>query len=492
MQTAAPSNGWRGWLLQNLAGIAVSPVIRLTAAMILGFAGLFFVIAWQIGSQPTLDAMKFSTFTVHADARIVESWLALGFDPDEMGSHPYWRPFAKASPCVVAEYAGDWGQLARRAFCGNRFRFNDEYTLHDIDTIAPNVPFGWQRDARGFALAQVRLGAAAKAWLAAHAPADTFMLGDPPPKTELDALRVALDRPLDYAIAGWGKPLPVFPLTLDPKDPAGAMPASFVETHTHPQTVWRWVMVAVVAAMGLFAWTVGMGLLLSGLPRNAALLAGLLPLCALPWWGEQFPRALAHLNPQFASVISDMFADIDRTGRLIASTPREATLAGGETLIWHVGEGSYADTLGRIRFPAPAVSLSDGDAALASVAAIVTAQMQAFDASEQFKLFTRLRDDKRAGLDRAGLAFVPAARAALLDLRRSDRVRDAARSFLIAWLTMPTEVTNARDAGYRERVHVVASLADVPVAEIADSVRWTTHSDDNVHWADGRGTSSQR
>jgi hypothetical protein len=469
--TAAASRGWRGFVLGNLFGAAAGFIVRPLAAAILGFAGVFLGMAWLVGPQPMIDHARYSKYTARADGHVIDSWLALEFDPGDMGSHRKWRPFAKAAPCAVVEYSGDWGQPSQRAFCGNRFAFNDSYTLHDLDTLAPKVPFAWMRDERGFAVPQIRMSPKAKAWLAANAPPDTFMMSDPPPKTELQALQVEFDRPLDHAIAGWTKGVPAFPLAFDPQDPAAAMPAGFVQARLQPQSIGRWVLVLIIGAIGLLVWFEGMAVLLSGLPLSAAILASVLPLLALPWWADQFPRALARLSPQVAQVIGGMFADFDPTGRLMASEPRRATLAEGERMEWRVGKDTYADTLGRIHFTAPAAAPASANAALATLADIVTAQTRAFDTDTQNALFTRLRDDKVAGLRRTGLVFVPAAKAALLDSQGDPAVQRAARRFLLEWTTSPTELPDAHDPAYRERMHLFAILGDVPVPEIANMVQ---------------------
>jgi hypothetical protein len=480
--SAPTQRGWRGFVLGHLFSAAAGFLLRPIAAITLGFASVFLGLAWQVGPQPMLDAAHYSTFTAHANARIVESWVALEFDPATMGTHVHWRAFAQAQPCAIVEFAGEWDSASRRAFCGNRFAFNDAYTLHNLDTLAPNVPFAWMRDERGFAAPQIRMSSKAKAWLAANAPADTFMLSDPPPRTELAVLQVDLDRPLEYSVAGWASAVPAFPLAFDPRDPAGAMPSAYVQTRTAPQPIGRWLLVLIIASIGLFVWTEGMAVLLSGLPLPVAILAGALPLLALPWWSEHFPRALARLDPRVAELISDMFTDFDKTGRMIATEPRRAVLVDGERVQWKVGDGVYADTLGRIHFVAPTAVIPNADTALTSLVDVVTVQTRAFDAPAQLALFTRLHDDKVAGLRRAGLAFVPAAKTALLDTQGDAQVQRAAQRFLTEWVTQPIEEPDPHDPAYRERVHLFATLADVPVPEIANSVTsWATQDAAGTH-----------
>jgi hypothetical protein len=463
VQTDARPPAWKTLLIGNAIGFAVGPMVRLIAVVFLGGAIVFLTVAWQNGPQRTLDAAHYSAFTARASGRIVESWLAVEFDPATMGTHTHWRGFAKASPCAVVEFGGDWNGPARRAFCGNRLDFTESYTLHDLVEMAPKIPFAWSLDDRGFIVPEVRVSAASREWLATHEPRAP-MPSDPPPASALDALRLWLDRPIDEAIAGWIAPAAAFPLALDPKHPAEAMPEGFVDAKTHAPSGW-WVF-AIVAPLGLLLWFRGMSVLLAGLPRAAALFAAIVPLLAIPWWGDRIPLALRHLDADFAGVIADMLGDLDITGRLVASDPQDATLAGGERLVWRVGEGAYAETVGRIRFARPAVSPASADAAFAALVDTASVQTRAMGAAERVALFDRLRADKLADLRRAGALFVPAAIEGMGDAEPG--VQDAARKFLTVWVTQPIEEPDPHDLAFAARVGQFRELAKVGVPEIAN------------------------
>jgi hypothetical protein len=471
----AADPGWRGFLNRLLFGSLSGLLLRPIAALILGFASVFLVLAWQLGPQPLIAARHYAAFGAHADGRIVESWLALDLDPARVGDHTHWRAFATATPCAVVEYAGDWGAPARRAYCGARLQFNESYTLHDLAEVLPKVPFAWARDERGFAVPELRLARRTRDWLASRKAEDAPGLADPPPQSELEALHIALDRPIDAMIRGRLPREDAFPLVLDPHDPTGALPQAFVDARRQPPGLGSWFFVLLFCAIGLALWSKGMELLLNGLPRAPAVFIGILPLLALPWWADHLPRALSRLDPQVAEVIGDMFADFDPLERLGASTPAEALLAGGERLRWRVGIDSDADTLGRLHFDAPPSPAESADAALAALADAVTNQVRALDADAQLALLQRLREDKLSGRARAGLVFVPAAKQALLDAQNGELQR-AAQGFLDEWVTQPIDQPDPAAPGYAERVHLFAILADVPVPEIANRVQWaTTH-----------------
>jgi hypothetical protein len=473
-RTATPPQGaptvsagarWHGFFLGQLLGATFGRFTNLVIAPILGFAAVFLMIAWQSGPQRAIDAARFSRLTGRADARILESWLAVEFNPSEMGSKTLWRPWAYASPCAVVSYQGNWGASQRRAFCGTRLKFTESYTIPDLSELAPHVPFAWMRDANGFAAPEIRMAPAAREWLASHPPHSTFGLPKPPPATALEELRLAMDRPIDLAIIGWGKPAPTIPLSVNPKNPKDAIPSGFVKDHWGP----NWFAFAIAGFLGLLVWYEGMALLFGDLPRAYGYILLVLPLLGLPWWGEQFPRYLARFHKGFAGVIADMFQDIDPLGRLTVSEPQDATLAGGSRLIWQMADSSYADTLGRFRFASSAPGTASPDAAVAALAETVTAQIRVLNDENRTALFGRLREDKQNDRLGAGFLFLPAAREALIEPGSAPPVRRAAQRFLEAWFTQPEEPLDAKMPGYQARLAIYRTLTDVPSTEISSA-----------------------
>jgi hypothetical protein len=454
---------WRGIVLGNALGLLIGPFVRLLAALMLGFAIVLLSAGWQAGPQPLLDSTHYRSYTAHADGRIVESWLALEFDPASLGEHSLWFGAARGTHCAVVEYAGDWGASTRRAFCGNRIAVHASDNLPRLvadTTMAPGVPFAMPRDARGFVAPDVRMSPPARDWLEHHPQHDV-----PGAKNALEALRLQIDRPLDDAIAGWSTRAPLFPLMLDPQHPDDAMPTRYVENKASGGSVGQWIGSVLLLAAGGWLWLRGMAWLMAGLPRAAMLFAAIVPLLLLPWWGERMPAALSRLDPRVARVIADMLDDIDRVGRLNGSAPDDATLAQGERI--DVGS-AYADTFGRIRYTSPQPAPNDADAALRALVEQTTAQMLAFDAADRSAVFTHLADDKRAERYGVGLLFLPSAKQALVDATGDAQTKRAANDFLDAWVTQPVQEPWPGDAGFTERVRVLRELADVPVPEIAN------------------------
>jgi hypothetical protein len=451
----------------TVAGGVIDRFATLIAVVIIGVASVFLSIAWTFGPQVLLRAAQYRTFTGRTDARIVESWVALDIDVSRIRSPAHWRASAIAAPCVVVEYGGDWGAPTRRGFCGNRLGFNDSYTLADLREMAPGAAFAWLRDERGFAVPEIRVDAAAHEWLATH-PADTFMHPAWPAKTALDWLRIELDRPVDAAVVGWSAPPPIISVAYAPARPAESLPAGIVASRM-AQPV-SWLAIAVGGTIGLSLWFGAMAMLpwLWNFPRPVRYILAALPLLALPWWGEQFPRALRHFNVELANVIGDMFGDVDRTGRMMASDPSALAQAAGTRVVWKAGDGVYADTFSRFKYRTPMPPPESADVALAALASAVATQARALDDRERAALFAQLERDKRSDLKAAGIVFLPAAKEALIDPQSDAGLRRAARAFLIEWVTSPVETPDKRDPAYAGRLRLWAELADVPVPEVAN------------------------
>jgi hypothetical protein len=427
---ASAATRLRQLLVGRVAQFLVGPLIGMIAGFVLLFGGIFLDMAWLVGPQPLIDSRHYATFTGKVTGRVVESWTALEFDPADVGQRRRWQAFGKIAACAVVEYEGDWGALTRRAFCGNRFTFSDDFHLDDWKTLAPGVPFAFQRDASGFMLQEIRMSKTALDWLAANPPYSSFRLRKPPPTTALGELKEQFDRPAEVAVASWVAPIPAFPLAVDPRHPAEAMPAKYVDDRQHGFWLGGLVFTVIFAVPGLLVWRMGMGIFFGSQPRATLWVLTLLPLVALPWWGNVLPQLLRHASKDWASIGTDMLDDLTRTTRLIATTPPEATLADGERVVWRLDKGAYADTFGRIHFASPDPPPTTPDAALAALRAQASAEVRKLDASEQAALFVRLEEQKAAGLTETQTVFTSAAEDALRYADADPAVRRAARHFL--------------------------------------------------------------
>lgn len=430
------SRNWRGFLLSRLLGTAVSPITGFFAAIPLAFAGIFLILAWNLGPQRLIDAARLRPFTARAEGRLVESWLALDLDPAAMSNHRLWRPEAMAAQCAVVEFDPGWSDARRgklrRAFCGVRLQYSTSYYLEEFDTLSKGVPFGWRRDANGFAVPEIRLSSAARQWLATHPEPDPLPM-DPPTESALASLRLDHDKPVELAAAGWTRPAIVIPLLFDPRDPQTALPAGRVEEQRDlPPSPMLYLLFAMLAIPGALVWVEGMAFLLGAMPRWAFWFVALVPLVALPWWAERLPRVITGLNAQMGEVLSLLIRDTDRAGLSFAGPPEAAPQAGGDKITWHLDESLYAGTLGGFHFVPPDPPPASRDAARQALIAAVTRQEQALPPAEQTALFERLIAEQQRQLSDAGPVFFEAARQAVVGSAATAETRAAAKRFLAA------------------------------------------------------------
>jgi hypothetical protein len=415
--------------LQQLAGVVAAPVVGIFSGFLLLFGGVFLGVAWLCGPQQLLDSHNYRPFTAHASGRIVESWVALEFDPTALPTGKlYWQPYAKIQPCAVVAYAGDWGET-RRAFCGNRFQFREDFRLEDWQTLAPGVPFEFQHDASGFEQPEVRLSKAAMDWLSAHPPSDTFMLSKPPPPTALAALREQFDHPLDIAAASWTARNTDIPLAFDPQHPDQALPERIVADRQSFSWL-AFIFTALLAIPGVYVWRLGMALLTGQSGRLLWLLA-LAPLVALPWWSDFLPQLIRHANKDWADVVTGMLDDINRVTRFSATAPANALLASGQRLQWTPATSAYADSFGRVQFALPQPPPATRNAALAALREQARARVLQWSAADQAALFVRLREQYEANAQQVQSVFTVAAEDILRNGNTDAAAHRAARNFLI-------------------------------------------------------------
>jgi hypothetical protein len=425
-QEAVP---WWRRLLGNVALSALSPVVGLIAAAFLVFGGIVLACAWQVGAQPLVDYHAAKPLTARTQARIVDAWSALEFDPDRIRRDTQlWQPYAKIAQCAVVEYGQDWGAPVRRAFCGNRFAFRDDFTLADWITLAPGVPFSYLRDGNDLAVPQMRLDKGAYDWLAAHPPHSTFRFGEPKPRTALEALQRQLDAPLEVALSSWTHPLSAIALAYDPRQPENALPAALVDARR--TTLWGPTLGFAFALVGVAVWRRGVRFFfLDGQAPALVWLLTLLPLLALPWWGEALPQIVRHVNADWADVAESMLDDLARVTRFVASAPDDATLADGRRLVWSTDHGLYADTFGRMRLQAPDPAPATNEAALAALNAQIADDVARLAPADQAALFRRLSRQHENFERDVQPAFKAAALRAVSDA--DDATFAAAKHFLV-------------------------------------------------------------
>ena len=456
-----------------VAWTQINLFLALIAAVVLGAAGVFLTTAWVYGPNVLIERAQYRRFTAAAEGRIVESWIALELDQASVRNSRFWRASARATPCVVvepfpaAESSASWNVPERRAFCGRRLTFETGYTLADVHELSTGVPFAWTTDAHGYAVPEIRMNAATRAWLASK-PAHKFMHADWPATTELDWLMLELDRPIDDAIAGWSAPPATMTLMNDPAHPGRPVPAALIKARLSSWV--NWPAVIVLGGLGAFLWVLGFSLVpqLSGLPRLWRGFIMILPLLTLPTWVDTFPAFIAPLSAGWTAVVSDMLGQVNPLDRFQATEPDAALLAGGTRLRWLAAQGAYADTFGRVAPDRGAGTFRDADAALLALSDAVAARVRSLPSEQRVALFTALRRDKRRDLKAAGLVFLGAAQDCLAHPSVAPDAREA-RRFLEEWFVSPVEPVDRTDLGYAARRQLVAALSRLSEPDIARS-----------------------
>ncbi len=407
-------------------------LMTLVAIGLLAFASVFLMIAWQFGPLVWVEAQQYKKMTSHVDGRIVESWIALEFDAKDVRNPEFWRASTNAASCEVVEYGGDWGAPLRRAFCGTRVPFHDSYPVAKLLPLSEGVPFAWAHDKRGFVVPEIRVDATTVQWLKEHVP-NKFMHQHWPAATALDWLRLELDLPVDAAIAGWTAPPPILPLSYDPARPAEALPTGIIQKRLDQGTSWPAMLLGF--SVGLYVWFKGMALmpLISGMTPVGRWILSAIPLLTLPWWLDGLPNALAYFSRETAYLVRDVFADIGRTDRLVASEPEQATLARGERLVLRLDDSVYADTIGRFEFVQPAPPPASEKAAAAALTDTITVQARAFDDAARGELFANLMRNRHTGFKEGEYIFLPAAKEAVADRAASAATHKSAKRFVDEW-----------------------------------------------------------
>ena len=433
---AATSRGHplRDWLVGTLGMMAAAPLIGMIAGFLLLFGGIFLGVAWQVAMKPLVDMRQYAGLTSAISGHIVESWAALNFDPGDLPTGKlYWDRASKISRCAVVEYnAGDWGAPLRRAFCGMRINFSDNFRLNDWDeALQDGIPFTFLRDASGFEVQEIRMSKTTLDWISKHPPRDTFGMSKPPPTTALAALREQFDWPVDIAALSWTRSVPDFPLRVDPQHPQEAMPAKTVEDSRNWNPTGA-VLALLLAVPGFWVWRMGIRVFFPTEPSPIVLwMLTLLPLLALPWWGEVVPKLVAHVNGNWATFGSEMLDDVTRSSRLIASSPDDAEFAHGERLLWRLDQGQYAATFGRIRYAKPEPAPKTKDDVIAALRAQTAAQVAQMAPQEQLALLEQLMRDKDHDRNRVHAVFTTAAEAIERDAGADPALHRAARRFLL-------------------------------------------------------------
>ncbi|HSM52063.1 MAG TPA: hypothetical protein VLA75_11750 [Thermoanaerobaculia bacterium] len=466
-----------GRIAGALLGIFAGRIEGIFAAVVAGFGGAFLMLAWHLAPAQLLKARELARLTERAEAEVTAAWLVLEVEPSggegaESGERWVWRHRAGLRPCVATRWSA--GEAWRDdVFCGAPRPFGDHLDAAELRELGPGVPFAWPRggaEQAGAPLLDLRIAGPVRDRLARQAP-DDFLLPDAIPElgpvralgSELALLGHELDRPVDLLVAGWsrGDPAPI-PLAYDPRGEA-ALPVATVERARRPP---GWAGALLAGLPGLFFFQRGLRQLFGGAPPWAQWGAVAATLLLLPWWGERLPRAVGGFFPPAGEMLRELLGEaLGPAGGVARFQPEAAPGTGAPALGWSLATTSYADTigtLGTLPLARPEPPPDGPDAAFTALSTAVAEGARRLSEAEQGALFAALARDKAGGWHGAGVAFLDAAREAVLDPERPEAARREAARFLSVWVTRPAVEPGPPELGRAGRLAAWRRLAEVP------------------------------
>ena len=291
----------------------------------------------------------------------------------------------------------------------------------------------------------------------------------PPRGSELDALLLQVDRPIEWLVRSWSEPTSVaFPVALDPAAPARALPLSVVEQVRGERP--PWTEAVLLALIGLVPWSAGIAIAFGDGSRMKLAAFIVLPLLTLPWWGGRFESVLLWLGPNTGQVGASMVHELSDPLRLPVERTDPASLNGYDTHRWSLADSYYEAMTGPFAPACPRPAPADPDAALTAAVEQVTARMEGAGDDELLPLLQRLRHDELFDRGEVGLLFLDGARRAALDEARPRALRQTAGSFLW-WLSVTPIVPEPSDPAFATRVRLWKELLDFPDGAVANDAR---------------------
>lgn len=320
------------------------------------------------------------------------------------------------------------------------------------------APAGWLADLAARPAARWPLGAVA---------------GGPAPEagSELDALRIEMDRPLEALARLWMRPEGNRPIRVhyDPATPVTALPAATLGSGWAQRFLWSTSLLLVAGGLGAALAGLGLARLAPRVAWQARLAATLALAMATPVWAPPAEAAMARAG-----------GGVDRLAHLAGSREswamrgpvRLASAAerSGERLAVDLAGSRYGSALAPFRFARPVAVARTADAAWAEVAAQIAAQTPALPDGALGELFDEVAAQLAGNRREIAPAFLAPAAALAGDPARPAAVRDGARRLLRLALD-PANAPRPGDFAAREKLAAVAALATHPDQEIAAAAR---------------------
>lgn len=445
----------------------------LVGVPMLAFGGAFLAAGWQIGPDYGLFQREFASMSGRAQARSGEPFWWLDLDVDRASDDGHWSPHAVMKLCITADYSVA-GRSYRRVFCGDGHapRLPGDLGVLDVGGILPGVEAAWPRDAAGHPVIALRMAADVRALLSSREAAYWTPTGQteevretmPPPGTELDALLLELDRPLEWLVRLWPRDRdPLFSLRYDAEHPETAYPETLVAGLEWSSD--RLATSIVFLLIGLSAWGTGIVIVLFDQSPRTRLLVGVLPLVLVPWGSNALVGAARWIDRESYHLAADFLPELTLGRRLPISVHDPAAFDGFEHIRWPaIGAPSYyAPILEPMGLRRPRVHPEDGDAALMDAVGQIDAAVSVLSDAERARLFDTLSRAERIDRGEVALLFLVSARTTALDPARSPESRLAAERFL-TWMTVTPVEPRPGEPGFAARVALWRTLLDFPPA----------------------------
>src|SRR5260370_39887930 len=92
---------WRGFVAKQVTGLVLSPFTGTISGFLLLVAGMFLIVAWQAGPQHLVDASRLGKLTGPTNGTILESSVAVDWDPAAVRARRPVRALPPSSSCAV-------------------------------------------------------------------------------------------------------------------------------------------------------------------------------------------------------------------------------------------------------------------------------------------------------------------------------------------------------------------------------------------------------
>lgn len=462
---------------------------RLGGALLLVAGVLLLLNGWNADRGAAAAERFVARLTARADARVVARlWQIEPVALDESAATPPRRQ-AHARLGVRLELNLDSGRAA-----AVELRATDEAA--GVDGWPWGGPLPLEREL-GLSPADPVTGlprleiVAPPAWLATlrERPARAWPLtavggGSPPVAgSELEALCLELDRPLEALARLWMRPEGNRPIRLhvDPRDPATALPGVSLGSGWAQRFLWSTSLLIAGVGFGAASIFAGLRRLVPRFGWGLRVAVTVALALATPLWAPRVDEGLGASGPLHTlAQLAGGPASWSARGPVRLATPEELA---GERWVVDFPHSRYAAALAPFHFVRPLAVARTTGAAWREVVDQIAEQTRALDETALVALLGELAGELAGNGREVAPAFLAVAGDLAGDPARSDEVRAAARQMLVLALD-PANAPRPGEFAGREKLAAVAALAahaDPEIAAAALAVRVAADATPGAH-----------